>query len=318
LCLSNARATPFFQALIEESVNMSKLPYFPFYVSDFKGATDYLDLEDVGLYVRMLCLLWETPTCSFPNDFNLIKKRLLIKDNDFDARLKIILKDFFTLKRGKYTQKRLMQEYVKANDTFNKYSNAGKKGAKAKSLKSKKKGSSDEQAMNKPGLSDEQASKPISKSIIKNTKKESFSLKGNLPEGFTEFRHKYPVKKNTDWSNGLECFVKWMNKGISLEQMLFSIKFWSWSDDDGFKPHPKALLNKELWKNMGDQPKPLKIVNGLPWELFLTKFKEDGIWYVPDMGPYPTTDKKPDGPLNPDCNAPPELIKQILNVGDLL
>jgi len=318
LCLSNARATPFFQALIEESVNMSKLPYFPFYVSDFKGATDYLDLEDVGLYVRMLCLLWETPTCSFPNDFNLIKKRLLIKNNDFDARLKIILKDFFTLKRGKYIQKRLMQEYVKANDTFNKYSNAGKKGAEAKSLKSKKKCFNDEQAMNKHSLSDEQASKPISKSIIKNTKKEIFSLKGNLPEGFIEFRQKYPAKKKANWAKGLECFVKCMNEGITLEQMIFAINFWEWSDDQIYRPHPEALLNKKLWDNMGDEPKPLKKVNGIPWESHLTQFKDNGIWYEPDMGPYPTLNKKPDGPINLDCKAPKDLIKQILNVGDLI
>lgn len=293
---------------------MPKIPYIPFYIDDYEAATNFMTAEQDGIYFRLIRLCWRTVGCSVPNDHKWLMQRLRLSEDQFKDIALPIINEFFNKKKGRVYQKRLSEEYEKIHETIKARSEAGKRGGRPKSLKNNK---TDERgALTK--RKQNESNHTHTHNHIKSNKKESFSLKGNLPEGFTEFRHKYPAKKNTDWSNGLECFVKWMNKGITLKQMLFSIQFWDWSDDDVFKPHPKALLNKELWKNMGDQPKPLKKVNGIPWESHLTHFKDQGIWYVPDMGPYPTTNKKPDGPINPDCKAPVKLIKEVLNRGDLI
>lgn len=214
------RAAPLILRSHNKGHAMSKLPYFPFYVSDFKGATDYLDPEDVGLYIRMLCLLWESPTCSFPNDFNLIKRKLILRNNNHDEKLRYILKEFFTVKRGKYIQKRLMQEYVNAKDTFKKHSSAGIAGAKAKALKKKEKLSSNEQAMNKQRLSNEQASIPITKSIPINKKEpplvpQGGKRKSQWPNDFIpskEVAEKYWLdrdREDLNYSDEVAAFKDW-------------------------------------------------------------------------------------------------------------
>jgi len=280
---------------------MSKLPFFPFYVSDFKSATDYLDPEDVGLYVRLLCLLWDTPTCSFPNDFELIKRKLLIKNDVYNDKLNNILSEFFTVKRGKYIQKRLMQEYVNANDSFKKHSKAGKKGVEAKSLKKKKKGSSYEQAMNKRSLSYEQAS--TSTSTIKNIKKD-----------FEVFWNKYPQRKGDSKKQCFDKYKSLIKNGVGPDRILTALNNYEYND--GYQDGCKKWLNKELWEN-GDVSTKLngstKIGVG-NWTPFLEKYLQTGIWDVEQCGPVPVID----GFYNPDCKAPKDKIKQILNVGDLI
>lgn len=292
---------------------MPKIPYIPFYIDDYEAATNFMTAEQDGIYFRLIRLCWRTAGCSVPNDPQWLMQRLRLTEEQFNRLAVPIIDEFFQKSRSRISQKRLSAEYVKICQTFDKRSAAGQKGGRPKTLKNNEKDKSPALFKEKP----EESNQNQNQNHIKNTKKEIFSLKGNLPEGFTEFRQKYPAKKKANWAKGLECFVKWMNAGITLEQMIFAINFWEWSDEDKFKPHPEALLNKKLWENMGDQPKPLKKLNGIPWESHLTQFKDNGIWYVPDMGPYPTTDKKPDGPINPDCKAPPELIKQILGLGSL-
>ncbi len=38
---------------------MSKMPWFPFYASDFKTSTESYTNEEVGAYIRLLCSQWD-------------------------------------------------------------------------------------------------------------------------------------------------------------------------------------------------------------------------------------------------------------------
>ena len=136
---------------------MAELPFFPLYVSDFGDGTKHLDPTEVGIYTRLLCLCWSSPGCSFPNDIVLIRRKTLTGSKQFDGMVESIIDEFFSVKRGRIYQKRLLLEYEKAKTKFKKLSDAGKKGGAAKSLKTHKKRSSDDKAMNDHRLSDEQA-----------------------------------------------------------------------------------------------------------------------------------------------------------------
>lgn len=45
---------------------MKGAPYFPFFPSDFLGGTAFMSAEEVGCYMRLLCLQWQTG--GIPND----------------------------------------------------------------------------------------------------------------------------------------------------------------------------------------------------------------------------------------------------------
>jgi len=291
---------------------MSKIPYIPFYIDDYEAATAHLTAEEDGIYFRLIRLCWRTPGCSVPNDEAWIKRRLRVSDAQYNDIVKMIIEDYFKTKKGRIYQKRLQEEFAKAKSKFESRSEAGKKGGKAKALKNNEKGSSDDSVLIKQNPSDDVATRTRTRTIKKDTKKEKFSLKGDLPNGWTEFRSKYPTKEKANWAKGLECFVKWMNRGVTIEEILFAIDFWDWSDEEKFRPHPEALLNKELWKNMGEADP----VND-KWATRLIGFINNGLWHD-SFGPEPTTDGKPDGPLNPECGAGIDKLREIFKRGPLI
>lgn len=82
-----------------------------------------------------------------------------------------------------------------------------------------------------------------------------------------------------------------------------------------------ATFRKWCNKSYDQKPKVNGHANGQSsfWQHPLENYKLYGEWHVETCGEHkPTTNGKPNGPLNPKCAAPRELIKQILNVGDLL
>lgn len=119
---------------------MTKLPFMPLYLDAFGSAVAHLSLEEEGAYFRLLRLCWETPGCTIPADDEWIRKRLRVPDQESYQRVVVpILREFFSSRRGRYYQKRLLQEWVKSNDKIRARSEAGKKGAAAKHQKRNKK-----------------------------------------------------------------------------------------------------------------------------------------------------------------------------------
>lgn len=64
--------------------------------------------------------------------------------------------------------------------------------------------------------------------------------------------------------------------------------------------------------------KPVNMTNGSTekWDIRLLGFINNNLWHE-SFGPEPTTDGKPDGPLNPECGAGIEKLREIFKRGPL-
>jgi uncharacterized protein YdaU (DUF1376 family) len=115
------------------------IPYFPLYVIDYEADTTHLTMEEDGCYMRLLRLCWRTPGCSIPNDPAWIARRLRITAEDYERIAAIVISEFFKCEKGRLFSPRLSEEHARISDTFEKRSNAGKKGGRPpKSLKTNK------------------------------------------------------------------------------------------------------------------------------------------------------------------------------------
>lgn len=126
------------------------IPYFPMYPADFEADTSHLTLEEDGAYNRLLRLMWMTPGCSLPNDPAWIARRMRVDFETFCRVISPLIEEFLTVKNGRIISPRLRAEYEKADETYRKRSEAGKKGGRPKGIENKS-----EQA--KAGLSLEKA-----------------------------------------------------------------------------------------------------------------------------------------------------------------
>lgn len=109
---------------------MMALPYFPLYPTDFEADAAHLTLEEDGAYNRLLRLCWMTPGCSIPADDEWIIRRLRITRSEFDRVVSPVLREFFRRNRGRFYNKRLREEWRRADKTWRAKSNAGKKGGR--------------------------------------------------------------------------------------------------------------------------------------------------------------------------------------------
>lgn len=125
------------------------LPYFPMYPSDFEAKTSHLTIAEDGAYNRLLRICWMSPGCSMPLDEVWIMRRVRAHTDDEKDIVRTVLAEFFTAANGRYSNARLTQEWLAANDAHAKRKAAGSKGGKAKSLKDKEKTPSNAQAMPK-------------------------------------------------------------------------------------------------------------------------------------------------------------------------
>jgi uncharacterized protein YdaU (DUF1376 family) len=110
-------------------------PYIPLYIDDYDAATAHLTPEEDGIYGRLLRLCWRTPGCSIPNEPEWIARKIRLSMADYERIAAPVIAEFFTVVRGRLTQKRLREEFAKYAETKRKRSEAGKRGGRPKSLK---------------------------------------------------------------------------------------------------------------------------------------------------------------------------------------
>lgn len=118
------------------------LPYFCYFPKDMGFKTMHLTLSEFGAYNRLLSLCWTTVGCTIPNDITWIARKCLCRSEQDIAVIQSILDEFFTIKKGRYFNKRLSEEYDKSNIKHKARVDAGKMGGYAKSMKSNNKSSS--------------------------------------------------------------------------------------------------------------------------------------------------------------------------------
>ena len=124
------------------------LPYFPMYPTDFEADTSHLTLAEDGAYNRLLRLMWMTPGCSLPADDKWIMRRMRVTQDEFEAVVRVVMDEFFTIKSGRLTNPKLAKIFAETDVAHKKRVDAGSKGGKAKSLKTNKSASSN--ALAKP------------------------------------------------------------------------------------------------------------------------------------------------------------------------
>lgn len=112
-----------------------RLPSLPLFVDDYEAATAHLSIEEDGVYMRLLRLCWRTPRCSIPDEPEWIARKLRIDRDTFERVAMPIIAEFFSRARGRIYQKRLLQEFVRANEQKQRRREAGKRGGAAKAQK---------------------------------------------------------------------------------------------------------------------------------------------------------------------------------------
>lgn len=118
---------------------MSDLPYLPLWVSDYEAKTAHLSFEEDGAYSRLLRLAWTCPGGTLPHDDVWLMRRLRSTEEFFDRVVKPVLKEFFTVRRGRYVNDRLKHEFDTATEKTQRRKAAGKTGGEAKARKTKEK-----------------------------------------------------------------------------------------------------------------------------------------------------------------------------------
>lgn len=123
------------------------LPYFPMYPTDFEADTSHLSMAEDGAYNRLLRICWMTPGCTMPTDEAWIMRRVRAQSDEDREAVKIVLSEFFTVVKGRYSNARLAKEFASAIEAHEKRKKAGSRGGLAKALKTNKSTSSNAKAM---------------------------------------------------------------------------------------------------------------------------------------------------------------------------
>lgn len=123
------------------------LAYFPLFPTDFDADTGHLSFAEDGAYNRLLRLSWRCPEAKMPDDLDWICRKARAVTAEDRALIEAILSEFFTREKGKVFQRRLVAEWVKANEAHSRRVAAGKEGGAAKSRKTKENTSSNAKAI---------------------------------------------------------------------------------------------------------------------------------------------------------------------------
>lgn len=115
---------------------MPKLPYMPWYPSDYKADTAHLSLEEHGAYRMLLDQLWLSDgALSF--DTKRLSRRLGITPKRFE-KIWAEIGEFFCLEAGQITHKRITSEIQKAQEMVEKRTEIARKAAAKRWKKDKK------------------------------------------------------------------------------------------------------------------------------------------------------------------------------------
>lgn len=96
---------------------MKKL-WFPMYVNSWLGNinTRALTFSEKGLYVDLLCLMYQTDTCSLPNDIEYLSRILNCSPIQFELQWKNLSNCFCIDKNNNIYSKKLTEEHEKAQN----------------------------------------------------------------------------------------------------------------------------------------------------------------------------------------------------------
>lgn len=124
---------------------MSKIPYMPFYISDYLSDAAHLTTEEHGAYLLLLFTYWQRAKPLPANPTHLAAIARL--SNERWTSVEQTLKEFFIVADGCWRHKRVDDELSKYRDKVAKAKSAGKASGKKRSA-SKTKKKQDQQTLN--------------------------------------------------------------------------------------------------------------------------------------------------------------------------
>lgn len=241
------------------------MPYFPMYPADFEADTSHLTLEEDGAYNRLLRLMWMTPGCSLPDDAAWIARRMRVDAATFARVIGPLIDEFFKRQNGRIISPRLRSEYAKADETYKKRSEAGKKGGRPKAIENK-------QEQQKAGLSQAKAGPkqpepepdPVKSEVTDVTSCALPEVKG---PSFDDFWNVWPLGK-TGKKAAAKAFAKLspQNRKIATDRAVAWADQWRRHNPRANPIHPASYLNGERWT---DETQPtLTVIHGGPRDQF--------------------------------------------------
>ena len=236
----------------------NKDPAFMFYPADFMMGTFFMTNEEVGIYIRMLCMQHQ-------------QGRLSAEEMDSMCGNRSKLRAKFVMDEdGMYYNARLDDEITKRCEFKEKLKQSGAKGAKQRTHNNQatlkpplshpqatlKPPLSHPEARLKPGLSTRVENVNINTDINdKEDKKREFEVEEkitHLDERFNSFWSAYPKKVGKAYAK--QCFDRLKPTAELTQKMLDAIKEQKesveWRKDNGqYIPNPSTWLNQGRWED---------------------------------------------------------------------
>ena len=231
------------------------LAYFPMYPDDFEADTAHLTLAEDGAYNRLLRLCWRTPGCSIPADRQWVYRRLRALSDEDRAVINTVLDEFFVEQEGRFSNARLMKEWLAANEAHDRRKKAGSKGGKNKALKTNEIAPSNAQAKPKQP-------EPEPEPEVREDTNVSSRRKPSPDDGFADFWNIWPSKKNKEAAR-----KAWRKISLEDKRAAFAairdgwFERWRQTSPDASPIHAATFLNARRWEDQAETPR-LRAING--------------------------------------------------------
>lgn len=266
---------------------------------DFALETGHFKPEEVGAYIRLRDHYWAN-NGRLPDDEVLLARIAGISDEQWPS-VRVMLLTLFKVESGVWTHPRLNEALDVSQESYEKKSANGKKGAQARL----KQGSSQAKAMPQQSEPD---SEPETESSLEETP--SSPPAGDMYSiDFEKFWEAYPSKVGKDAA--FRAFKSVIKRGASLTDLLEGIDRYRLSKPEGIEYcNPAKYLREGRWKDevtTRENPEQSDAGSDRDWETRLTVYKPSGFW-LSDWGPRPEED---------GCKAPPDLLAKWKERNDL-
>ena len=207
--------------------------YYTKHIGDFNNKTRHLTRVERSLFSDAIELYYDTEK-PLIQDIKKLSRLLLANTEEEKASLKLILEEFFTLKKDGYHNKRCNEEIIKYQQFIEKQSRAGKASAQRRLNASSTK--SNQCSTNHTPL----PSIPITKEKKKTKEKDI---------NFQKFWDSYPNKTGRQ-----AALASWKNHKPILADVLKALEWQKksdqWEADKGkFIPNPSTYLNQGRWQD---------------------------------------------------------------------
>lgn len=231
---------------------MSSRPWMPLYVADFQLDTLDLSADQVGVYMIMLMLAWRRHDGALPNDMEWLrcslKRRIAnFHGHQFNRIVPGLLQRYFTLRNGKWQNKRLTKErQISRKLSANNKQKARKRWARDKEIN---------KLSNAVALPLQSQSQPQPQEDISSLRSENARVRASpsdFRQQFEQFWQRYPHKIGKQAA--YKAFSVVMRKGkISFGRLMVALEAYIAKTDDRPWCNPATWLNQGRWDDEPSQ-----------------------------------------------------------------